>query len=204
MACLEVEETKVQLLLATRNAGKKLELTELLSTYAIEVLALDDVPALNSVELPETGTTFRENALQKARTAAELSSVASLADDSGLEVSFLAGAPGVQSARWHSGSDLDRCQALLDKLLNATDRSAQFVCELCLYYPDTQVTEFFTGSIKGSISDSIASGTGFGYDPIFIPDGQTKPFSQLGVSYKNEHSHRARAFKKLAEYFLKL
>lgn len=159
------------------------------------VRSLDDVPEVPK-DLPETGETFAANAEQKASTVLSITGMASLADDSGLEVAALAGFPGINSARWHTGSDQDRCTALLEKTRGISDRSARFVCVLCLSLPNEE-PQFFEGVIEGQLAETPTGNDGFGYDPIFIPDGQIQTLAELGVEYKKQHSHRAVALQKL-------
>jgi len=190
------------LIIATRNPGKVREMRDVLQGFVPEVLSLDDVPEVTH-DLPETGDTFAANAEQKAAAVLTATGKASLADDSGLEVTSLSGFPGVKSARWHEGSDQDRCEALLDKMNDAPDRSARFVCVLCLSLPN-EPSQLFEGVIEGRLTEAPAGTDGFGYDPLFVPNGQTKTLAELGIEYKKLHSHRALALQKLLTYFANL
>lgn len=190
----------MRLLVATQNPGKKREFQLLLAELPIEVLFLDDIdnPSISFPE--ESGETFHENAAIKATFLAKITGIPTVADDSGLNVTALAGFPGVKSARWLAGSDQDRVNGLLSKLEGIDDRSAQFVCSICLSLPATNQQLFFDGFQDGSISQKPRGADGFAYDVIFIPKGQKMTYAELGIAYKNQHSHRAHALKKLASY----
>lgn len=187
----------MKVLLATQNQGKVRELEELLEGENIEVISLRDIPAWEEVE--ETGRTFAENAALKARTAAQVSGMISLADDSGLEVDELEGAPGVYSARFagepkDDKKNIDKLLELLDKVPDER-RTARFRCALVVATPDGQ--EFLTeGTVEGKILRQRRGKEGFGYDPVFyVPDfGRT--MAELGIAQKNKLSHRAQAFRK--------
>ncbi|MEX0896149.1 MAG: RdgB/HAM1 family non-canonical purine NTP pyrophosphatase [Patescibacteria group bacterium] len=194
----------MQLLLATGNPGKKLELSELLVNSGFEILSLDDLSPELPQETAETGSTFAENALLKATAAAEHANMRTIADDSGLEVLALNNFPGINSARWSPGSDADRCAALLEKLGAQEDRRAQFVCVICIYDPQTKESTTFTGTLQGTISTKPAGTNGFGYDPIFVPEGESKTLAQLPTAYKQQSSHRAKAIRKLITFLSKL
>ena len=195
----------MRLLVATRNAGKLRELNELLGGLPMRCLSLDDMGL--SDEVAETGHSFLDNALLKARGYARLSGLVTLADDSGLEVDALDGAPGVQSARWAGpqASDLDRIHLLLERLrgVPAERRGAQFHCVAAVATLDGvfQTTE---GTIRGRIIDEPRGSHGFGYDPVFfIPElGQT--MAELAPEVKNRISHRARALTAMRPSLAKL
>lgn len=190
----------MQLLIATQNPGKKREFRELLKDSEYELLFLDDVD-LNSFTFPEeSGTTFQENAAIKAKSLSEFTGIVSVADDSGLSVDALNGFPGVISARWIPGSDQDRIEGLLEKLRNVSDRSARFDCSIALHLPSENKTVFFDGFQIGAIALHPRGTMGFGYDPVFIPEGQTSTYAELGPEYKNKFSHRAVALEKLKKY----
>ena len=196
----------LKVLFASRNQGKVAEVAALLKPLGWEVFSVVEVSALKSLPDPvENGETFAANAELKARFYTPYWSDAILADDSGLEVQALAGFPGVQSNRWHAGSDSDRCQALLSKLrhenlLTPEQRAAQFVTTLC-WLSDTQATpEFFTGSVSGKLALEPRGTAGFGYDPVFVPNGFSETFAELGIETKNTMSHRARALQALLEF----
>ncbi|HVJ50775.1 XTP/dITP diphosphatase [Desulfitobacterium sp.] len=187
----------MKILLATQNQGKVKELQELLADAQIEVLSLQDIP--NWEEVEETGSTFAENAALKAHVAAERTGYIALADDSGLEVDALNGAPGVYSARY-AGEPKDD-ERNNDKLINALEkfpdeeRTGRFRCALVIATPDGQ--EFLTeGTVEGRILHAPRGQEGFGYDPLFfIPDfGRT--MAELTMIQKNKISHRAQAFQR--------
>ena len=189
-----------KLLIATHNAGKVREYRDLLADLPFEVVSLEQVGIEQDVE--ETGETFAENALLKARTYAQLSGLLTWADDSGLAVDALDGWPGVHSAR-HAGpdaTDADRIQALLARLhaTQSANRQAAFHCVVALAAPDgrTWTTE---GQCRGVIIDTPAGAGGFGYDPIFFVPEQGKTFAQLSAQQKNAISHRGIAARKAAQ-----
>ena len=190
---------KPKLLIATRNAGKMRELRQLLGGVPYEIVSLDDLGIAD--EIAETGATFEENAALKAEGCSRLSGLLTLADDSGLEVDALGGAPGVRSARYAGAeaSDADRVSLLLKNLANtrADDRSARFRCVIAIAAPGAR-TRFYAGVCEGRIAPAPRGDNGFGYDPIFdFPDlGMT--MAELPTERKNAVSHRARAAKKAA------
>ena len=180
------------LVVATRNPGKLRELARMLAPLGIKVHDLSRHPEVGEIE--ETGATFAENAVLKARTVARLTGEAALADDSGLEVDALGGRPGVESARWAA----DGVSRLLSELAGTEDRRARYVCELVVLAPDGEEVRA-TGTLAGAIASERRGSEGFGYDPIFVPDGETRTVAELGDAWKAEHSHRARAARGLAE-----
>jgi XTP/dITP diphosphohydrolase len=180
----------VRAVLATGNAGKARELGRLLPE--LEVQPLD-------VEVVEDGSTFAENALLKARAAhAAGGGAIGLGDDSGLAVEALGGDPGIRSARWAGPGDADRNRALLERLQGIGDRRAAFVCALAAVLPDGRelVVE---GRLDGTIAAAPAGGSGFGYDPLFVPEGERRTLAELGQGRKDEISHRARAAARLRQ-----
>lgn len=186
------------LLIATRNPKKKKELQEILSDFDVKLLSLDDIPPLPEIE--EDGLTFQENAIKKALTVARLSNLLTLADDSGLVVDALQGEPGVFSARY-AGPEADddrNNQKLLQSLQNVEEnkRTARFICVIALASPEGSVKTVM-GSCEGMISRSPNGGEGFGYDPLFIPEGYDKSFAQLSPEIKNRISHRGVALNKI-------
>ncbi|MEO1016298.1 MAG: RdgB/HAM1 family non-canonical purine NTP pyrophosphatase [Pseudomonadota bacterium] len=192
------------LVLASHNQGKLRELEKLSEPHGLIVRSISDWTA---VEPKETGTTFSENALIKARAAFQVSKLASLADDSGLEVEGLGGAPGVYSARW---ADADRNFApAMKRVVNelskryggfqAAPKDAYFVCVLALVTsPDREF--LFEGRCNGHITDTPRGENGFGYDPIFIPDTATETFGEMPPARKTRFSHRNHAFNQFAEH----
>lgn len=192
------------LLLATRNAHKTAEFAEILgSEFAVtDLRSVADFP-----EVEETGATFAENAALKALAASRRTGGFVVADDSGLEVDALGGAPGIYSARYAGAHarDADNVEKLLSELakLDAeAERQARFVCALALAR-DGELLAGFEGAVEGRITTSPQGSGGFGYDPVFVPDGYEQTFAQLGADVKNRISHRARAISRLREYLLK-
>jgi XTP/dITP diphosphohydrolase len=185
----------MQLLLATHNQGKRREWRALLDGLDIELLLPDDLGLTDDIE--ETGDTYVENALLKARTLAAASGLPTLADDSGLEVDALDGAPGVRSARYHLGADEVRYRALLKALegVPLEQRGARFRCIAALVLPDDAgAREFITeGVCEGVISFEPRGEAGFGYDPVFYLFEYSCTMAQLTEAEKNRISHRARA-----------
>jgi XTP/dITP diphosphohydrolase len=201
-------ETMAQeLLIATGNAGKVIEVRPHLSGLPLVVRSLAEFPEVTEVD--ETGSTFAENAALKARGYATQTRLWTLADDSGLEVDALNGAPGVFSARYGGvgASDSERIARLLDELSRTgdTERRARFVCVIAIASPDAKLLNVSKGSCEGSIAREPRGQSGFGYDPVFIPDGYTQSFGELPVEIKQHISHRARALSAtrafLAEHF---
>jgi len=183
-----------KLLLATRNQHKKRELEAMLADLELEILTLDDIP--NLPEIIEDGASFAENATKKARETAALTHITCLADDSGLSVDALGGKPGVYSARF-AGPDAndDRNNEKLLGLMEVVpdeERTAAFVCAIALADTDGN-TAVVEGSCPGRIIREKAGAGGFGYDPLFVPEGYTLTFAQLDAEEKNRISHRGRA-----------
>jgi XTP/dITP diphosphohydrolase len=184
-----------RLVLASHNAGKLRELSALLAPYGA---ALAGAGELGLPEPEETGASFAENARLKALAAAKASGHPALADDSGLAVAALDGAPGIYSARWAGpGKDFSAAMARVLKELDGTpDRSAAFVCALALAWPDGHVEEV-EGRVAGGIAEAPRGEGGFGYDPIFLPLGQEISFAEMPLAAKQAVSHRADALSKL-------
>ncbi|MHA6780832.1 RdgB/HAM1 family non-canonical purine NTP pyrophosphatase [Pseudonocardia saturnea] len=193
----------MRLLLATRNAGKLVELRRMLSGF--EVIGLADVPEFP--DAPETGATFAENALAKARDAAEATGLPSVADDSGLAVDALNGMPGVLSARWSGkhGDDVANLELLLAQLGDVPDdrRGAAFVCAAALVVPGG-VETVVHGEWTGRIVRAPRGTNGFGYDPIFVPDGSDRTSAELSADEKDAASHRALALAALIPHLTAL
>ncbi len=184
-----------RLVIASHNPGKVSEIADLMRPFVVEVISAAD---LNLDEPEETGTTFADNALLKARAAAKAANLPALADDSGLVVNALAGAPGVYSARW-AGADKNFMVAMekVEKLLRGSeDRSSMFVCALALAWPDGHA-DVFEGFVEGEITWPPRGEKGFGYDPIFTADGEDITFAEMEPAQKHTMSHRADAFQKL-------
>lgn len=191
----------MKLLFATHNAGKVKELRALVGD-ALEVLSAAD---LSLPEVVEDGQTFAENARKKAVACAEATGLLSLADDSGLTVDALDGAPGVHSARYAQGDDRARYEKLLTALADVPDlgRGAAFRCVLCLALPDGR-TFFAEGECKGTIARSPKGEGGFGYDPVFELEPGGRTMAELTREEKSAVSHRGAAFRKLAPTLEKL
>lgn len=189
-----------KLVIASHNQGKVREIRALLAPYGIEPVSAGD---LGLPEPEETGTTFAENALIKARASAEGSGLVALADDSGLCVTALGGDPGVYTADWAetpNGRDWDHAMDKVETKLKAmgpdVDRSAEFVCTLALCWPDGE-TALFEGSVAGTLTWPPRGKLGFGYDPVFVPKGHEMSFAEISPEAKHAISHRADAFAKL-------
>jgi XTP/dITP diphosphohydrolase len=174
--------------LCSRNRHKARELERLLPGWTIEPLDRDDCP-------PETGATYYENAALKARFGREHADGWVLAEDSGLEVEPLGGRPGVLSARY-APEGAPAIAKLLGELEGVEDRGAHYVSELVLLAPDGRELRG-TGTLEGRIAHEPAGSEGFGYDPVFIPEGEDRTVAELGDDWKAEHSHRARAARSL-------
>ncbi len=190
-----------RILLATGNSGKLAEMRELVGELPFTILSLADFPYVS--EVAETGSTFAENALLKARGYAEMTGVATLADDSGLAVTALGGRPGVLSARF--GGDVDfhqKMRLLLNELEAAetSDRSAQFICSMALALPNGEILCLAESACSGRLADKPSGDNGFGYDPIFIPDGFERSFGELSPDVKAAISHRRRAMDIIIRY----
>jgi XTP/dITP diphosphohydrolase len=183
------------LLLGTRNAGKVHEIRTLLGTPRLNLRSLIDFPGV--AVAPEDASTYEENAIAKAQFYAAATGLCALADDSGLEVAALGGIPGVHSARYagDSASDADRRSLLLRELRKcaASNREARFVCFVAIVSPEGEVLNLSSGECRGRITEAARGESGFGYDPIFIPDGYEETFGELDEAVKNAISHRARA-----------
>ena len=185
-----------QLVLATANPGKTRELRALVGEWGpIDVRSLADFP---DVRLPEEdGATYADNAVLKARAVATATGLPALADDSGLEVEALSGAPGVRSARF-APSDAERIVRLLEVLRDAEDRRARFRCVVALAWPDGRL-EQAKGVCPGRIAERTIGAGGFGYDPLFVADELGRTFAAATAEEKARVSHRARAVRALGE-----
>ncbi len=184
------------LLIATRNSKKKRELQTILDDWDVKLLTLDDVEEMPEIE--EDGATFTENAIKKAQIISALSGFITLADDSGLEVDALGGAPGIFSARF-SGLDADdeknnrKLMALMQNI-SEVNRTARFVCVIAIATPEGSV-QTAQGVCTGKIEMVRRGQGGFGYDPLFIPSGYNKTFAELSDEEKNKISHRGKALR---------
>ena len=183
-----------KLVIASHNPGKVRELAALMEPFRVRVASAG---ALGLAEPEETGITFTDNAALKARFAAGSSETPALADDSGLVVPALHGAPGVYSARWAgAGKDFAVAMERVHRELGGSDRRAYFACALALAWPDGDC-ETFEGTVHGSLVWPPRGSRGFGYDPMFVPDGHEQTFGELDPDLKHRISHRADAFNKL-------
>lgn len=192
--------TGERLVIASHNRGKLAEIAELLAPYRIETVS---AAALGIAEPDETGSTFEENAALKARHSALASGLPALADDSGLVVPALGGAPGITSARW-AGPTRD-FQAAMERVwreLGDKDPAARFVAVLALTWPDGHC-QCFRGEVAGRLTWPPRGARGFGYDPIFVPQGGRLTFGEMDPAKKHRISHRARAFEKFVEECLR-
>lgn len=203
----------MKIVFATNNPNKLQEIRDILGER-FEIVSLQDIGCHE--DIPETGETLQENALLKAKYVAEHYGLDCFADDTGLEVEALHGAPGVHSARYAEGTDHNseaNMQKLLHELLDKENRKARFRTVIALLqHPKNQQEEnienafvapdihYFEGRIDGIIAKEKRGNAGFGYDPLFIPNGYQQSFAELGETIKNHISHRAKAVEKLAEY----
>jgi len=197
-----------KLVIATRNQGKITEfgrILDALSDGAIELVGIDQFPDLVDVE--ETGTTFQENALLKARYTAMMTGLPAISDDSGLCVDALAGAPGIFSARWAGmhGNDKANLEKVLDELSGVPDgkRGAYFICVAALVMPDGR-EEVAEGLFHGTILRAAIGDHGFGYDPIFAPLGMSISSAQLSAAEKDAVSHRGKSLRALAPHVIEM
>ena len=194
----------MELLIATSNKGKVREIEELFRGTAVRFRNLRDFSPVSDV--PETGSTFEENAILKARGYALQTGIWALADDSGLEIAALDNAPGVLSARY--GADETSFDKKMSMLLGEMDlaenisRDARFVCSMALANGQGEIMATAEGICEGKIADAPRGNHGFGYDPMFIPTGFDKTFGELADDIKREISHRARASVKIMRYLL--
>ena len=187
-------------MLATRNAGKIAELGRILADVGggVEIVGLESFP--DAPDVPETGLTFADNALLKARAIAASTGRPAVSDDSGLAVDALHGMPGVLSARWagRHGDDTANLELLLGQLADVDERGAAFVCVAALALPDGGGEWTATGVLAGTLTRAPRGGNGFGYDPIFVPEGLSVTTAELAPSEKDAISHRGRAFRAIA------
>lgn len=185
---------------ASHNLGKVREVQHLLHTDDIKLLTMGEA-GLHDFMIEENGYTYEANATLKAKTVGDKLKLPTLADDSGIEVEALDGKPGIYSARYAKGSDADRVKKMLKEMEGKTNRKAKFVAIFVFYDPKTNLRKVFQGEVLGRISHTIMGEQGFGYDPIFIPDGYEKTMAELGVDQKNQISHRAKAAKSFMNWW---
>lgn len=197
------KQNSMKIIFATQNQGKSKEVKNILNGNSLQVHSLYDLG--NDIEIEETGATFKENAFLKAKTIYDVYKVPVIADDSGLEIEQLDGRPGVYSARY-AGENCtfdDNNKKVLKELEDKPEpHNARFVCH-AVFYDGKNLLEA-VGELKGVITKSPAGEHGFGYDPIFIPEGYDKTLAELELEEKNKISHRAMAFSELKENILKL
>ncbi|WP_018358842.1 RdgB/HAM1 family non-canonical purine NTP pyrophosphatase [Porphyromonas levii] len=190
----------MKLLIATHNEHKTQEIRDILfaSGLSIELYSLRDLGDME--EIPETGDTLSENALQKAQTGYDRHGINCFADDTGLEVEALGGAPGVYSARYAGPkcNPKDNIEKLLGELQGITNRKARFRTVIALVLDGEKY--YFEGEVKGEITEDLKGKDGFGYDPIFLPEGFNETFAEMSEEEKNSISHRGRATQKLIEF----
>ncbi len=188
----------MKIILASNNKNKIAELKQILSPLGYEVISQSEAGV--NIEIEETGTTFEENSMLKAKAVYEISKMAVIADDSGLEVDFLDKAPGVYSHRYagENATDKDRCKKILDELNDVSDekRTARFVCVIS-YIDSNGKSSVMRGECEGIIGKEMKGDNGFGYDPIFMIGDRS--FAEISSEEKNKISHRANALKKLTE-----
>jgi XTP/dITP diphosphohydrolase len=188
-----------RIVVASHNEGKVRELAELFAPYDVTCVS---AASLGLPEPEETGASFAENAALKAEAAAKASCMTAIADDSGLEVAALGGAPGIHAARWGGAArDFGLAMARVHRELEekrASDLRANFTCALALAAPEKR-TRVFEGKVFGTLVWPPRGSLGFGYDPIFVPEGYTQTFGEIPRAEKNALSHRMRAFEKLME-----
>ncbi len=188
----------MKLIIASNNKHKIYEIKKILGGKFEEIASLREAGIEH--ETVEDGRTFMENAEKKAREIAELSGACALADDSGICIDALDGAPGIYSARFSGvhGNDEDNNRLVLEKLSGNTNRAAHYACAMALVYPDGK-TVGAMGYMYGSITDSPRGIRGFGYDPLFVPDGESRTVAEMSDEEKNAISHRAKALAALLE-----
>jgi len=194
-----------QIIIDTKNKGKVAEFQELFKKYDMETISLLDLPD-NKEDVEETGETFEENARLKAEQISSILNAPVLADDSGLIIDALDGCPGVFSARYAGleKNDQDNNNKVLNELkgIPVENRAARFICVLAVARPG-KATFFVTGKCEGFIALSESGSNGFGYDPIFIPEGYEETMAEISAEEKNEISHRGQAIKELDEWLKK-
>lgn len=187
-----------ELVIASHNKGKIAEFEKMLAPLGVKIYSADD---LNLPDVEETGITFAENAILKAEALAKISGKPCLADDSGLCVDALGGRPGVYSARYAPNRDFDKAIEMLVGELNESksdDWSAHFSCVLALKRPNKEI-ELFEGRVDGKIIEHRRGENGFGFDPVFVPDGYEKTFAEMSADDKKKISHRGRAVEKFLQ-----
>ncbi len=189
--------TNIPYLVFATNNQHKLEEVQALTGEKFQIKTLQEIGCHD--DIPETGVTFQENASQKSRYLYERFHVDCFADDSGLEVDALNGEPGVYSARYSGTRDSEtNLQLVLDNMKGVTNRTARFRCVISLIFKGTEY--FFEGTVEGTITAERTGASGFGYDPIFTPNGYTATFAEMSQEDKNAISHRGKAITQLVEF----
>jgi len=185
----------LEILIATNNLGKVKEIKDILDSPEIKILTMKDFPHIPKIE--EDGKTYQENAFKKASMVSEYTGKICLADDSGLEIDYLKGKPGIYSSRW-GNSDEERINKVLKLLkdVKKNKRNAKFVCVVVLVFPDGKIY-MVKEECKGSITFNPKGEHGFGYDPIFLVPEYNKTFAELGDKIKNQISHRGKAMRRM-------
>lgn len=195
----------MKIVVASRNRKKVEELRRILEDLNLTLLSINDFPELE--EVVEDGETFEENALKKARYVSRLTGLPALSDDSGIEVEALGGKPGVRSARYagENATDEDNVKKLLEEMKHVPmeNRKARFVCSIALVFPNGEEKVFF-GYVTGRITMEPKGNFGFGYDPVFVPNGYDRTFAEMTPEEKNKLSHRKEALDKLKEFLIQL
>ena len=186
----------MKVLAATGNKGKIREFSQILTPLGFETVSPKDIGL--DIDPEETGSTFAENAMIKAFAFMQASKMPVIADDSGLMVDFLAGAPGIFSARYAEGSDADRCAKLLKNMEGAENRKARFVSAVAMVFPDGKTVQA-EGTCEGEITLAPSGENGFGYDPVFFVPSMGKTIAEMSADEKNAISHRGKALRLLAE-----
>lgn len=199
-----MKSSAVKILIATHNTGKLEEFRSMAARFPIDFDFLDSFEGIGEVE--ETGTTFEENAILKARAYANRSGMYTLADDSGLEIEALGNRPGVYSARY-GGADLsfpEKMELVLEEMANSPikSRNARFVCSIAFSDPDGRILKSVEGICTGTMADRPRGNYGFGYDPIFVPEGFEQTFGELAKEIKDTISHRAAALNQIMPFLL--
>ena len=192
----------IEILIATNNLGKVKEIKDILDSPEIKILTMKDFPPIPKIE--EDGKTYQENAFKKARKISEYTGKICLADDSGLEIDYLKGKPGIYSSRW-GNSDEERINKVLKLLENVpiNKRNAKFVCVVVLVFPNGKIY-MVKEECKGIITFNPKGEHGFGYDPIFLVPEYDKTFAELGDKIKNQISHRGKAMRRMINIINKL
>lgn len=190
-----------EIVFASHNLGKVKEVQRLLHSDEIRLLTMGEA-GLHDHMVEETGNTYEDNAWLKAKTIGDITGKPTIADDSGLEVEALGWKPGVYSARYAKGSDADRCRKLLSELEGKNSRKARFVAVFVYYDPVSKLKKVFRGEVSGVITNEASGENGFGYDPIFMPDGFHETMASLSSDQKNAISHRAKAATAFKNWWL--